>query len=120
MMNTINVIFPFRYRGTWVFDDAQFGLVNEAFISGADKIIDRLVEGIPNAEKGFRLIFSSSPFPEYTTKISWEGEEYGGNWYFSEDFQMEGWLCPALFHYFEVAPKEIYIKAEEHTDEASR
>jgi hypothetical protein len=25
---------------------------------------------------------------------------------------MEGWLCPALFKYFEKAPKEIYIKAE--------
>jgi hypothetical protein len=25
---------------------------------------------------------------------------------------MEGWLCPALFKYFEVAPKEIYAKAE--------
>ena len=26
--------------------------------------------------------------------------------------QMEGWLCPALFKYFDTAPKEIYVKAE--------
>jgi hypothetical protein len=25
---------------------------------------------------------------------------------------MEGWLCPALFKYFESAPKEIFLKAE--------
>jgi len=28
---------------------------------------------------------------------------------------MEGWLCPALFKYFEKAPKEIYVKAEAAT-----
>ena len=26
---------------------------------------------------------------------------------------MEGWLCPALFHYFDSAPLELYVKAEE-------
>jgi hypothetical protein len=25
---------------------------------------------------------------------------------------MEGWLCPALFRYFDEAPEEIYVKAE--------
>jgi hypothetical protein len=25
----------------------------------------------------------------------------------------EGWLCPALFKYFETAPPELYAKAEE-------
>jgi hypothetical protein len=25
---------------------------------------------------------------------------------------MEGWLCPALFKYFEAAPKDLYVKAE--------
>ena len=25
---------------------------------------------------------------------------------------MEGWLCPALFKYFENAPEAIYVKAE--------
>ena len=26
--------------------------------------------------------------------------------------QAEGWLCPALFRYFDEAPEEIYVKAE--------
>jgi hypothetical protein len=25
---------------------------------------------------------------------------------------MEGWLCPALFKYFDAAPKTLYAKAE--------
>jgi hypothetical protein len=25
---------------------------------------------------------------------------------------MEGWLCPALFKYFESAPKTLYAKAQ--------
>jgi len=29
---------------------------------------------------------------------------------------MEGWLCPALFKYFEKAPQEIYAKFEEKSN----
>jgi hypothetical protein len=36
----------------------------------------------------------------------------GGNWYTSDDPPMEGWLCPALFRYFDRAPSELYVKAE--------
>jgi hypothetical protein len=33
--------------------------------------------------------------------------------YRCDDPPMEGWLCPALFRYFEAAPPELYVKAEE-------
>jgi hypothetical protein len=46
-----------------VFDDPHLGLIQEAFISGADVIIDRAVAHIPDAAAGFLLIFSSIPFP---------------------------------------------------------
>jgi hypothetical protein len=36
----------------------------------------------------------------------------GGNWYFCEQLGFEGWLCPALFKYFDKAPPELYGKAE--------
>ena len=36
----------------------------------------------------------------------------GGNWYKMDGTDMTGWLCPALFHYFEIAPDKIYLKAE--------
>lgn len=111
-MNSILLIVPYRYEGMWVFDDPRVGLHREPFVSGADAVIDRLVADVPNAEKGFRLLFSATPFPGYAAKLEWRREEYGGNWYFSSDFKMEGWLCPALLKYFDAAPKEIYVKAE--------
>ena len=38
--------------------------------------------------------------------------ERGGNWYRAEDFEMEGWLCPALLKYFDAPPKGIYARFE--------
>ena len=29
---------------------------------------------------------------------------------------MEGWLCPAVFKYFDEALKRIYVQAEQHTE----
>lgn len=111
-MNSIFVIAPYKYEGMWAFDDSRVGLHREPFVSGADVMIDRLVAKMPNADKGFRLLFSATPFPGYLVKLEWRREEYGGNWYYSPQFGMEGWLCPALFKYFKEAPPEIFIKAE--------
>ena len=41
-----------------------------------------------------------------------------GNWYRLNDGPAgkranEGWLCPALFQYFNSAPDRIYVKAEQ-------
>ena len=112
MKNSIFIIAPYKYEGSWVFDDPDAGLDKEPFVSGADVIMDKLVLGIPNADKGFCLLFSASPFPGYMLKLDWKREEYGGNWYYSEKYKMEGWLCPALFKYFDSAPKQIYAKAK--------
>ena len=111
-MNSIFVIAPYKWEGMWVFDDPRVGLLREPFVSGADVMMDKLVANLPDAEKGFRLLFSPKPFPGHTSKLEWRREEYGGNWYYSPQFDMEGWLCPALFKYFPQAPGEIYVKAE--------
>ncbi len=111
-MNSIHVIAPYKYEGLWVFDDERAGLLREAFVSGADTMIDRIVSSLPNPSKGFCMIFSSSPFPDYMVKLIWDREEFGGNWYNWQEVGMEGWLCPALFKYFESAPSEIYVKVE--------
>lgn len=110
--NSILVIAPYRDAGTWVFNDPRVGLNAEPFVCGIPAIIDKLVADIPGADKGFRLLFSAQDFPGYTTKVIWKRRDAGGNWYYSEEYDMEGWLCPALFKYFRRAPKEIYIKAE--------
>ena len=95
-MNALLVIAPYKYQGTWVFDDPAVGLSREPFIAGIDTMIDKAVGDIPNAEKGFRAIFSASSFPGADWKLEWRREESGGNWYYSDRFKMEGWLCPAL------------------------
>jgi hypothetical protein len=114
-MNAITVICPYKHEGLWVFDDPDVGLRREPFVSGIDEMINRLVSNIPGAERGFRLLFSPSPFPGYTAKLEWRRSEYGGNWYWCPQFEMEGWLCPALFQYFTEVPKEIYTRAEAKT-----
>ena len=112
LMNALLVIAPYKYQGTWVFDDPAVGVFREPFIAGIDTMIDKAVADIPNAEKGFRAIFSAAPFPGANLKLDWRREESGGNWYYSDQFKMEGWLCPALLKYFPTAPREIYVKIE--------
>jgi len=111
-MNTLIAIYPYKFEGLWVFDDEKAGLVQEPFVSGADTIIDKLTESIPNAENGFRLLFSASPFPGDVVTFEWVREEFGGNWYRNVDLGMEGWLCPAMFEYFETAPQKIFARFE--------
>jgi hypothetical protein len=111
-MNAISVLVPYRYEGMWVFDDPAVGLHREPFVAGIDVMIDRFVAEIPNADKGFRLLFSPTPFPGHTIKLEWRRGEYGGNWYFCAQLGVEGWLCPALFKYFDKAPPELFARAE--------
>ena len=113
MANAIMVISPYWYQGTWVFDDEAVGLNKEPFVAGVPEMIDNLVKAIPNARSGFRLIFSSAPFPGYQRELIWVREEYDGNWYEVEGQQMEGWLCLALLRYFDKAPEKLYVKAQQ-------
>ena len=91
-MNAIGVISPYKYQGMWVFDDPDVGLSREPFVAGIDTMIDRLMALIPKAEKGFRLVFSGTPFPGHTVKLEWMREEARGNWYDYPQFGLEGWL----------------------------
>ena len=111
--NAIMVIAPYRYEGTWVFDDPSTGLRRERFVAGIPEMIDRMVKDIPHAGEGFRLTFSAQPFPGYEHKLEWRRGDRGGNWYYCADFGIEGWLCPALFKYYDEAPKEIYARADQ-------
>lgn len=105
-------IAPYRHEHQWVFDDPAVDLIKEPFVNGTELLIDKLVEGIPNAEYGFALLFSATPFDSSTVKLVWEREEADGNWYFCDAFNMSGWLCPALLKYFGTAPREFYVGAK--------
>jgi hypothetical protein len=109
-VNSIVAIHPYKFEGLWVFDDEKVGLTQEPFVSGADEIIERMVESIPNAEAGFTLLFSADPFPGYQAEFQWRRPDLSGNWYYSPQLDAEGWLCPALFKYFDEAPKKIYAQ----------
>jgi hypothetical protein len=111
-MNSIIAIRPYWSGATWAFDDPAAGLLCEPFVAGIPEMIDILVRDIPDARAGFRLIFAAGPFPGAMGRMEWVREEYGGNWYRWTDRNMEGWLCPALFEYFEEAPRELYVRAE--------
>ena len=116
MANVLMVIEPYWYQDTWVFDDASVGLDKEPFVRGVPLMIDYLVKDIPNARSGFMLLFSSQPFVGYQVELTRVREEYGGYWYRVKDYPVGGWLCPALFRYFDDAPEFLYIKAEPGRD----
>lgn len=109
-MNQINVIQPYRHFGMWVFDDPRVGLSAEPFVGGSDTLIDEATSQIPNAEDGFTMIFSGEPFPGHQFRLEWRRAESGGNVYYSDQFDAEGWLCPALLRYFAEPPREIYVE----------
>ncbi|TWU22617.1 DUF6717 family protein [Bythopirellula polymerisocia] len=110
--NAIVVIAPYDYNGTWVFDDPRYGLVREPFVVGIPEMMDVLVTDILDAKDGFRLLFSANSFPGYQKKLTWLRGDMDGNYYALDDPPMEGWICPAMFKYYEKPPREIYVKAE--------
>jgi hypothetical protein len=110
--NAIMVIAPYRYNGTWVFDDPSAGLKREPFVAGVPEMIDVLVKDVYKSQEGFRLLFSANPFPGYQKKLTWLRGDQGGNYYKMDDPPMEGWICPAMFRYYKTAPPNLYVKAE--------
>jgi len=80
---------------------------------GIPEIIDMAAGHIENYRGGFKAVFSEAPFPGHQIALDHVREdEMSGNWYRLRDTEMEGWLCPALFKYFEAAPKSIYVEVK--------
>ena len=114
--NSLMVLRPYLANGMWVFDDEATGLVREPFVHGIPEIIEDALENaeipIEEAAKGFQLVFSKNHFPGAQVILHRNhGDRFNetneGNWYTTTDGR-EGWLCPALFHYFQEAPDRIY------------
>lgn len=119
-MNQIFVINPYYHGGSWVFDDAEVGLLREPFVSGIPEMIEMLIQEIPDARMGFRLLFSAAPFPDHQIVLNRRNEEIGGYWYEHAPTAMSGWLCPALFKYFDDAPEHIYARFAARTHELEK
>jgi hypothetical protein len=110
--NQIKVIRPYRWEGLWVFDDPAVGLDKEALVAGLPELIEEATAraGIEEPEKGFVALFSKDPFPTAQVYLEWVREEGGGNVYRWPETGQEGWLCPALFRYFERAPARLHVE----------
>jgi hypothetical protein len=95
--NALLVIEPYRAGHQWRFDEPLLHLKAEPFVRGIPEMIDKMSANIPG----------------YEYRLDRLREEDGGNWYFSDAYQVQGWLCPALFKFFPRAPSHIYVRAEE-------
>ena len=115
MNNSIRVIHPYWLEGALVFDDPSVGLDREPFVAGADTVLGILAAAVsPKCAKKFTLYFSDQPFPGHQAALRRLHPEYGGTWYICDELGgMEGWLCPALFKYFEAAPEFLYVQIKE-------
>ena len=97
----------------WVFDDPHNEIYREAFVAGADTLIDKIISRDYNLEevndKEFILTFSLIDFPGSTIieRLSNEAarkmgandiSEYG-SWWFSDPEDQLLWLCPTLSVY---------------------
>ena len=109
-MNALMQILAYRHNGGRSFDDASVGLVAEPFVAGIPEMIDILAAQVGATDR-IILTFAPTEFPGQMYRLDRTREEFGGNWYRWEAQQLDGWLCPALFHYFDTAPEVIYIRA---------
>ena len=125
--NAILELQPYWTGTTWAFDDHRVGLIEEPFVLGADQMITEVLKAkranMDSVKQGFRMQFSSNRFPQSDITIQFVREEAGGAWYtvcdsthesmqLLVDSKFQGWLCPAMYHYFASAPAHIYMRAE--------
>lgn len=110
--NSLFVIHPTREHGTWSFTDPTAGLVNEPFVGEINDMIDMLVKDIKGARRGFALTFSAVEFPGHQLSLTRVDDSMtSGATYHCDQLNIEGWLCPALFCYFDAPPPRLFAMA---------
>jgi hypothetical protein len=102
----IYTIIPYWDEDTWVFDDPAVGLVKEPFVRGASEMITAMlgVSNVTNAKAGFCMTFTNAGGG---FRLERREPADGGWYYYCPQIKMEGWLCPALYLYFEEAPVRL-------------
>ncbi len=110
MKNSIINIQPYKYQGMWVFGDERVDLVKEPFISGMPEIIEHTLASKGLTKTSFNMLFSSTEIPDVDVILTKQERFAKGNWYIDLKTGMRGWLCPALYLYYNRAPKKLFIK----------
>ena len=110
----IQVIYPYLFNETLVFDDESKELVKEAFVAGSDAMIIltaiRAGYNYQDLEKPFPLQFSDKYFPNSVKAERLSMKEYpcpSGRWYSVNG--TDCWLCDATLCYFEEHPENIFF-----------
>ncbi len=107
--NSIMTIHAYKYFGQWVFDDDKVGLDKEAFVGGADTLLDKF----DNGSGKLTIVFSAIAFPGHEISLKLietidNGES--GSTYFCPELTHTAWFCPALLKYMSPPPKFIFAK----------
>ena len=113
------------YGVQWVFDDPTKEIWAEAFISGADGVIDDLIKkkyGKVEPEKQYIMLFSNKDFPgssyvEYQPREGvddWSEMELvdnGSYWVYNDHSGKDCliWLCDTLDEYFSKDDKILFF-----------
>ena len=105
----------YRHQGQWVFDDERRDIFVEPLVCCADDVFD-VISGRCDDDSINRCTvnFSSSHITGFALHATYLGPEFGGSRYntadMTPDAPFEFWLCPALFAYFDRAPKDLYVQ----------
>ena len=111
----------------WVFDDPGRNIYAEAFVAGADTLVDRILRHEHlNPEGNLVLQFSTitwAPFTDTIYKLNYdtikneELKEGQGTYYIGPESHSL-WLCPTLLDYYDEPPAAIFVKIKgEHVED---
>jgi len=102
----------YKQNNTWLFDDPGKAVCNEPFVEGSSEILSELQNQLGLSGNTLTIEFSDAPFEGHQHVLQWKNSRDAGTWnlYYSEELQMEGWLCPVLLKYFDDAPKKLFLK----------
>ncbi len=128
------IISPTRApNGTWAFDDADKGLVEEPFIGAMNTLLDVLAGNFMHDDPfdGCMLVAANSPFAGYQVEL-WQLSQdvrpsTEGRWYrwiihneqgavtgtTFRELYLDVWLCPVVELYFGNYPAYLYLKMHE-------
>ena len=104
--NSIFIIEPYLSNEVWQFDYPSKNIQHEAFVAGADTLLDKICQG----KNKCTILFSHIPFPGHKLDLTYiSGEVETGTVYYSSDYKQELWLCPTLGAFYEESPIKLYL-----------
>lgn len=103
----------------WVFDDPHKEIVAEAFVAGADTMLDKITGGY-DTDLAYTLQFSTKDYPG-SIMITLIPEQdamndkripdvtHTGSWWECKEDNHVMWLCDTLDEYIEIEDEELYF-----------